>query len=244
VAFSNLTVVGASGTMNGVGAFVRSSDHVTVANSEFGWLGSGIAHLDDTNLTISGNTIHDINVDGVVGAGSSNVVVSGNSFTSFHPGEGDHPDAIQFFADGTLQSSNVLIADNVITRGSGDPIQGVFIENTNHIEITGNAMSGTMYNGISVSASSYGLISNNYVQGWTDMSSGIIVRGGSANVSLVNDTSQGIANYAVDGVNPNYTETGSTLISAAAVNSLTAMTSWLSHHVASTASLSDPFFLH
>jgi len=151
VSFSNLTITGPSGTFDGLGVFVRSSDNVSVSNSEFAWTGSGLAHLDDTNLTISNNTFHDINVDGIVGAGSSNVVVSGTSFTSFHPGLGDHPDAIQFFADSGGNSDNILVKDNVITRGTGDPIQGIFVENTNHIEITGNAISGSMYNGIAVS---------------------------------------------------------------------------------------------
>jgi len=244
LSFSNLTVVGTPGTFDGLGVFVRSSDNVSVSNSEFAWTGSGLAHLDDTNLTISGNTFHDINVDGVVGAGSSNVVVSGNSFTSFHPGLGDHPDAIQFFADSTGNSDNILVKDNVITRGTGDPIQGVFIENTNHIEITGNAISGSMYNGISVSNTDQALITDNFVQGFLDMGSRIITRGGSVDVTVSGNTADTIANYAADGVNINYVQTGNTMIPDVQVGDLSYMNTWLSHHVASTASLSDPFFMH
>jgi parallel beta-helix repeat protein len=133
----------------------------------------------------------------------------------------------------------------VITRGTGDVIQGIFIENTNHIEITGNAMTGTMYNGISLSGVSSGLVSNNFVQGWVDMNSGIITRGGSSNVTMLNDVSQGgIANYQVDGPNPGYTESGTTSVAAAAIGDLSGLNAWLSHHSATTASLADPFFIH
>ncbi|MGZ3343179.1 MAG: Ig-like domain-containing protein [Caulobacteraceae bacterium] len=247
VSFSNMTVGGDVGTIYGLGAMVRGSTNVSISDSVFSWLGSGVAQLDNNGLTISNNIFHDIEIDGVVGSGSSNVVVSGNSFSTFHPQTGDHPDAIQFFADSDgTQSSNILIKDNVITRGTGDPYQGIFIENTNHIEITGNAMEGTMTNGISLSNVAEGLVTNNFLQGWYDQGSRIITRGGSVDVTVgPGNSADAIQNYGADGVNVNYVDTGNTLIGDVAVGAQSSLlNAWLSSHTLSPASLSDAFFLH
>jgi hypothetical protein len=243
IAFSDLTIQG-SGLTQGVGVMVRNSTDVSVSHSDFSQLSSGMGMLQSSGVTISNNSFHEIATDGIVGGDVSNVTVSGNTFTNFYPPSGAHPDAIQFFGDATTQCSNILVEDNVITRGAGDPIQGVFIENTNHIEITGNAMSGTMYNGISVSGTSDALISDNFLQGYTDMGTWIMTRGGSANVSVIDNTVPTVVNYAANGVNPNFVQSGNTIIGSAAIGDTSAMESWLSHHTASTASLSDSFFLH
>lgn len=245
VSFSNITVQGPAGTISGLGAMVRASTNVSITNSEFSWLGQGIGHLDANGLTVSNNSFHDINVDGVSGGGSANVVVSGNTFTNFHPGIGDHPDAIQFYGDSYgNQSSNILVKDNVISRGTGDAFQGIFIENTNHIEITGNAMAGTMTNGISLSAVTEGLVTNNFLDGWTDYGSRIITRGGSVDVTVGGNTADSVQNYNGSGVNVNYVDAGNTIVADSSVGDISTMTAWLATHALSTASLSDAFFLH
>lgn len=243
IAFSDMTIQG-SGLTAGTGVSIRSSTDVSVSHSDLSQLYSGMGLLDNSGITISDNSLHDIATDGIITGGTTNMVVSGNSFTDFHPAAGAHPDAIQFFANNGVQSSNILVEDNVVTRGAGDPIQGVFVENTNHIEITGNAMSGTMYNGISVSATTDALISDNFLQGYTDMGTWIMTRGGSANVSVIDNTVPTVVNYAANGVNTNFVQSGNTIIGSAAIGDNSAMEAWLSHHTASTASLSDSFFLH
>ena len=229
--FSNLTVE-ASAVGTGLGMELRASTGLTVTNSELAHLGSGIAQIDTTGVTISHNSFHDIATDGIDSAGAHQVVVSNNTFTNFFPETGAHPDAIQFFGDSNgVQSSDAIIADNVITRGSGDPVQGIFVSATNHIEITGNALNGTMYNGIALSGVTDGQISNNFVDGYTDMGTQIIVRGGSANVSVTGNTAEQISNYVDAGIiNPNYQASGNTIVPVSAVGDQSALNAWLSHH--------------
>lgn len=236
ITISAVTVHGTTGTDEGGGVFVRSSSNVTVTGSDFSAIGSGIGHLDDTGLTFTNNNFHNLATDGIYGGGSNGVLVSGNHFQDFFPEAGAHPDAIQFWGGSTgVSGSNVTITDNVIVRGAGDPIQGIFLESTNNVIITGNAMSGTMYNGISVSTTNNVLIADNFLQGYTDMDTRIMTRGGSANVVVQNNTSQTILTYNDGGVaNPNYVQGANTTVNAASVGDVSAMNTWLSHHVDAT----------
>ena len=239
ISLDGLTIYGTSTTLTGTGVFVRNSNDVTLSNSDISQLGSGVGHLDDSGLTILNNNIHNIEADGIIGGGSSHVTVSGNTFSDFHTAAGDHPDAIQFFG-GDLASSpstDILVSNNVITRGDGSIIQGIFVENTSNIVITGNAMAGTMTNGIAVSASPNTLISGNFLDGFTDMGTEIVTRGASANVTVVGNTTQGVLNYAGDGVNANYLESGNTAVAPTAVGDLSALKAWLAAHVGVTAAL-------
>jgi parallel beta-helix repeat protein len=225
-------VHGTTAIVGGSGIFVRDSSNVTVTGSDFSAIGSGIAHLNDVGLTFTNNNFHNLQTDGIYGGGSSKVLVSGNHFQDFFPQLGAHPDAIQFWGgtNGT-QGSDVTITDNVIVRGSGDVIQGIFIESTNHVIISGNAMAGTMYNGISLSTSNDVLVADNFVQGFDDMGSRIITRGTSGNVVVENNTAQQVVTYNDGGqVNPNYVELNNTTIGSTAVNNLTQMNTWLSNH--------------
>jgi hypothetical protein len=246
---SNMTITGTgtAGAYNGEGVLIRNATGVSVTNSDISHVNVGIESVDANTVTVSNNSIHDVSQDGIDTWGTTNEVVSHNTLTNFTPGAGIHPDAIQFAADPSgVANSNILVEDNVITRGASTALfQGIFVENTNHIEITGNAMAGTMYNGISLSSTSTGLVTNNFVEGFTDEISWIITRNVSSNVTLTNNQATQTVNYADGGVaNPNYVETGTTIIPQANVGDYTAMNAWLAQHSPSTASLSDSFFLH
>ena len=237
IAFSALTVRGTSGGNDGVGFMIRDSSAVSVTGSDFSKLGSAIGQVHDNGLTLSNNTFHGLEADGIFGGGSSHVVVSGNTFSDFHPQAGDHPDAIQFWGatDGT-HGNDVTISDNVITRGTGDVIQGIFIESTDNVTITGNALTGTMFNGISVSTTDHALISGNYVQGFADMDSRIVVRGQSVDVSVLHNSAQAVINFLEGGLpNPGYVASDNTIIAGAAPNDLSAVTAWLALHSATDA---------
>ncbi|HEY2753793.1 right-handed parallel beta-helix repeat-containing protein [Phenylobacterium sp.] len=236
IMLSNLTVHGTSGIDQGTGVFVRDSDHVTVTGSDVSALGSGIGQLNDTNVTYTNNNIHNLEVDGIFGGGSSNVVISGNHFQDFFPQTGDHPDAIQLWGnvDGT-PGHDVTITDNVIVRGAGGVIQGIFLENTEHVIITGNAMAGTMFNGIAIGggASANVLIQDNFVQGYTDMGTRIIVRDGSDNVTVAGNTlSDAVVNLvqANSAPNTNFVLGANSTVATGAIGDTSAMNTWLSQH--------------
>jgi Ca2+-binding RTX toxin-like protein len=234
IAFDSFTTHGtpdSTGAAQGVAFFARSSSGVSVTNSEISQVGVGIVDLDSDHLTFANNYIHDIQTDGIDSAGSSDVVVAGNRFTNFHPVAGDHPDAIQFWGGSTGTPGNdITVADNVVTRGSGDVMQGIFVETTQNISITGNAMAGTMFNGISVSTTSNALIQNNFVQGFSDMGSRIIARDASDNVTVTGNTiSQPVVNLQVStepGVT-NFVLGTNTTISPGAVGDTSALNTWL-----------------
>lgn len=231
ISLSGLTVHGTSGSDVGLGVFVRDSTGVTVTDSDFTKIGSGIAHLTSHNITFANNSFHDLETDGIVGGGSTGVTIKGNHFETFHPQPGDHPDAIQFFGASGVSGNDVTIVDNVIVRGAGEVYQGIFIENTDNVTIDGNAMAGTMFNGISVSGTNNASISDNFVQGFTDMGSRIIVRGQSSNVTVTHNEAQSVVDYHDNGLaNPNYVASDNSTVAAANPSDLSTLNAWLSEH--------------
>jgi hypothetical protein len=247
LSFDHMTFNGIAGAYAGNGIYAVQSNGITVTNSSFGQsLRVGITNQDSTNIVESHNTFQDLGADGIDNAGSSQMVFDGNTFTSFNTIGGVHPDAIQFWAGTTgANGSNIVVENNVITRGSGNAFQGIFVEHTSNIEIIGNAMTGTLIDGISLSTTTHALVQDNFVQSFTDISSAAIVtRGQSSNVSLVGNTATWTGQILDGGLpNPGYSETGTTIINSANVGDYTALNNWLAHHVAATNSLSDAFFL-
>src|SRR5262249_24775290 len=112
IEFRNLSVHGDQ--IGGPAGFLfRNGSNIRVINSDFQQLGGGIVHTNSTGLTITGNSFHDIQSDGISGNGSSNVEISQNTFTDFHPVGGDHPDAIQFFTlNTTAPAHDITITNN------------------------------------------------------------------------------------------------------------------------------------
>ncbi|WP_162854526.1 right-handed parallel beta-helix repeat-containing protein [Sphingobium estronivorans] len=182
--FDGIEVVGPDGAAGYQSApfLIRGSENISVTNSEFHHLWNGISVLDSSHLNVTGNYFHDIRTDGFRGGGVSNLVVSGNYFTDFHPAAGDHPDAIQLWTTNTTTSAHdIVISDNIVTRGDGDVIQGIFLRDQvgtlpyQNVTITGNMVLGGMYNGISVGHADGAKITGNTVIGLPDQKSWIRV---------------------------------------------------------------------
>lgn len=219
VTFDKLTVSMADGSFKGVGAFIRSSSDVAITNSEFHHVGVGISNMDVVRPRVAANRIHDIGTDGIDLAGTPGAVVDGNRITGLFPEAGAHPDAIQAWATAANPNPDgVQITNNVYTRGLGTAAQGIFIENLKNVAIQGNAVSCTMANGISVSATTGALIAGNFAQGCDDYGSRIIARGGvtgSSDVAIRGNTiSQAVVNLVQAGDKPviNFASSDNTLI--------------------------------
>ncbi|WP_309606586.1 right-handed parallel beta-helix repeat-containing protein [Phenylobacterium sp.] len=169
----------ASATADGNAMMIRDSKNVSVTHSEIHNIGTGISYINSDTVMLSGNKLHNIQSDGMHGGGTSNITITGNTFTDFAPKPGDHPDAIQFWTTGTTASAHdIVVTDNIITRGAGGVMQGIFLGNEKMLEyktvtITGNAVVGGMYNGIFVADASNAKIEGNLVQGYKDMNSWI-----------------------------------------------------------------------
>jgi Ca2+-binding RTX toxin-like protein len=156
---------------DGSGLMIRDSQDVSVTHSEFFELRFGIEQLDNKKLVISNNSFHHIREDGIRGGGSSDVLVSRNHFTDFFPVAGDHPDAIQFWTGNTTASAkNITIDENVILRGSGAPVQGIFFRDQveklpyQNVIITDNLVIGMGGNGIYANGVNHLKILNNVVE--------------------------------------------------------------------------------
>jgi hypothetical protein len=172
-------VLNGDSTMDGKGLFFANSSNVTVQNSEFQDLLVGISNVTSTNVTITGNNLHEIRRDGIDNAGSSNVVVSGNTFSDFqHVGDpstgGEHPDAIQFWTTSTETDHNITVANNVIVQGAGRDMHGIFVRALNggtydSVNITGNLIVNGSYEGISVNGGTNIQVTNNTVQAISQM---------------------------------------------------------------------------
>lgn len=182
IALDHLNVDGPALGSNALatGLIIRQSDGVAVTNSEFSNLKHGIEILDNSHLKIVQNSFHDLRTDGIRGGGDSNVLIGQNSFTSFHPAVGDHPDAIQFWTTNTAAiAHDIIVSGNSVIRGSGSPVQGVFFRDQvgnlpyANVSVNNNIVAGGMYNGIFVSGAADANISKNIVVGFSDQRSWI-----------------------------------------------------------------------
>ncbi|WP_293454352.1 right-handed parallel beta-helix repeat-containing protein [Phenylobacterium sp.] len=186
ITFDHLDVHGSldGNPQNDAFAFaITASNNIKVTNSEFHEVGVGINHFNSNNLTIADNNFHGIRWDGIDGGGSSNVTISRNAFSDFHPREGEHPDAIQFWTTNTtVSASNIVVNDNLIERGAGIPIQGIFFQDEvgnlpfHGVTITRNLVVGESYNGIVVKHATDVTVENNEVVALPDQSSYITIR--------------------------------------------------------------------
>jgi len=183
------------------GLLIRDSKGVTVQNSRFEQLQNGLGHLDNDGFKVLNNRFTDLRTDGVRGGGTSNITISGNYFSDFHPqmapnGSGDHPDAIQLWTTNTTTNArNIVITDNVVVRGKGDPIQGIFLRDTfdqlpyQNVTVTGNTVIGGLANGIAVDGVNGLTISDNRVVGLADQKSNIRVENATAATVQHNEAS-------------------------------------------------------
>lgn len=150
---------GADDKFLGRGLFVRDSASVSVSNSEFSHLAVGMCTMTTIGVTVQSNKFHDLRIDGVEFTAVKNVLIDGNDFRDFRSSAIDHPDAIQFWTNGTRQAStDIMISNNVIMPGTGAGSQGIFIQDEigglpyERLTIKNNLLldAGNYWNGIAV----------------------------------------------------------------------------------------------
>lgn len=149
-------VVSPPGSPHRSAVMVRNSQNVTINKSRFSNSTHAITLFDVTSASITGCFFSNLQIDGVRAGRVQNLLVQGNVFTAFHPADGDHPDAVQLWTrNETEPSRDIVIRHNIVLRGKGMPIQGIFLRDTNglrfrNVEIAHNTLVGTMYAGIAV----------------------------------------------------------------------------------------------
>jgi hypothetical protein len=251
ITLDGLTITGNScATLAGVGVHFRSLNagaNMKLINSTLSCLGSGVGLTSVDGVTIDHNTIHDVQTDGILGTGVSNSTVSNNTEYSFHTAGGGHPDFIQFADDVTdtprFASKNVSIFGNLLYRGEGDLVQGIFVEDGDTWNVHDNQIYGTMPNGISFARSTNVTITHNYLQpllytaakrppglGEPDTGTKIVVRQQANNVAITNNAASAVnVGTRADGAAQpaNVTQSGTTITAAASPGDLTRYNAWL-----------------
>lgn len=206
VHFSALNVHGlidGDSSIEAMAMMIRGSSNVGVTGSRFEELHHAVNFLDSDHVTISGNSFETIRSDGVRGGGTSDLIITNNYFTDFHPVGADHPDAIQLWTTNTDQpASNITITGNVVERGEGGIIQGIFLRDQSggkvpyqDVTISDNIVLGGMYNGISVGNAQGLVMTNNVVGAYGDQkswlriesSTGVVMTGNAASSYVLNN---------------------------------------------------------
>ena len=116
----------------GTGLYLRSSTNVVIENNEVSKFYRGIATDGGTNVTLRGNDLHSMRMDGITVSQNDGILIEGNRIHDFDraTGSGDHCDMIQFWTEGdTAPSKNITIRGNVLDIGEGDLTQSIFIRN-------------------------------------------------------------------------------------------------------------------
>lgn len=194
---------------DGNGLNVVGSQQVTVKASRFEQLGRGIQMSGSTGLRLIGNDFRAMRTDGMNFANVQQVLIDRNHFRDFFVGEGDHPDAIQFWTLGTTKASaDVTISNNQVFQGQGAGTQGIFLTDQvgtlpyTNIRIENNLLYvEDGYNGIMVGNGRQIMISGNSVLSppgdketyWIrlDRVEGAVLRGNIAD-TLVNPNSRAV----------------------------------------------------
>lgn len=160
---------------DGDGLTINGSTNVSVRDSKFHDLENGLGIVGGANAIVANNVFHHLQADGFHGGGTPFLQVLSNKFSDFYPVSGDHPDAIQLWTQGVaVAATDVSIRDNVISRGAGNPVQGIFISDQvgtlpyERLSVTGNLVVGGRYHGINVSNARNADISHNTVTGYDD----------------------------------------------------------------------------
>ena len=135
----------------------RNSEDVALLDSRFTRLYLAVQILDVKGFRAVGNEFWNIRSDAMRGGGISDALYAYNVCTNFHPAEKDHPDCVQLWSTNEKEvARNIVIRDNLVVRGDGDPIQGVFVRDTHsnlpfeNVQITDNLLIGTLFNGICI----------------------------------------------------------------------------------------------
>lgn len=212
---------------------IRNSSDVSVTDSSFHELHHAVNFLDSDHLDISGNSFDTIRSDGIRGGGTSDLTINNNYFTNFYPVGADHPDAIQLWTTNTDQSaSNITITGNVVERGEGGIIQGIFLRDQSggkvpyqNVTISDNIVLGGMYNGISVGNAQGLVMTDNVVGAYSDQKSWLRIESSTGVVLTGNAASSYVLNNNVYAANSGNSTTGAVTESPEAL-----LKNWIETH--------------
>lgn len=139
---------------------VRNAGNVAITGSRIEGYRNGITLRDSGGISVVGNSIRRMQTDGIRASGVQGLRIARNVIASFSPAPRDHPDGVQLWSRNPAEaSSNVTVEENLILRGNGAPVQGIFLRATKNapfrnVSIRNNLIVGQIWNGIAVMGAS------------------------------------------------------------------------------------------
>ena len=115
-----------------IGLSFRGSTGVSLENNEFFDFHRGIVIGESADVTVRGNDVHSIRMDGMNFSQITGAVIEDNYIHDFRgsPDSGDHRDMIQFWTAGTdAPSTDITIRNNHLDIGDGTSTQSIFMRN-------------------------------------------------------------------------------------------------------------------
>lgn len=116
----------------GIGLTVWHGENVLIEGNEISGFFRGLHVRDHTGITVRGNEVHSIRMDGMNFVQVADVLVEGNHIHSFDRilDSADHADMIQFWTRNTDWSSHdIVIRGNLLNAGEGWFTQSIFMRN-------------------------------------------------------------------------------------------------------------------
>lgn len=116
----------------GFGLAVRASAEIRIEGNQLRDFARGFVFDDVVDITVRGNLLEALRIDGMNFAQVERVEISGNVIRDFKrdPEAQDHADMIQFWTNGTERPSrDILIRGNLLNSGQGWFTQSIFMRN-------------------------------------------------------------------------------------------------------------------
>jgi hypothetical protein len=142
-------------TMNRAGFYITHCSNITISNSQFVHMGVGIGANKNDNIRIIRNLFLEMSKGGVEMGAVGFVTIADNVFANFDTGRGIHPDGVQIYTAGMpTPSHDISVVGNLVFRGKGNAIQGLFIQDEgvssafNNVTVSDNAVIGGMWDSI------------------------------------------------------------------------------------------------
>jgi hypothetical protein len=167
------------GSPTGVGLRVVGVDGFTIEDSEIRGFYRGLQVNRSGDVTVRGNDVHSIRMDGMNFAQLAGALIEGNYIHDFDRvvDSGDHADMIQFWTNKTGRpSTDITIRGNLLNSGGGWFTQSIFMRNEEvdqgragremfyrNIRIEDNVIINAQLHGITVGAADGLVIANNSV---------------------------------------------------------------------------------
>lgn len=116
----------------GMALSIRGSDGVTATDNDISRFAIGLRVLACSNVTVTGNNIHALRMDGMDVAQVKHILIARNRIHDFEKATSskDHPDMIQFWTSGTKSpTTDVTIENNLLNAEGKGWTQSIFMRN-------------------------------------------------------------------------------------------------------------------